>query len=232
MLAVGQRPAAMPRSTMPAKSMRQPEQGGRARDPLGAHRPAGALCASDPATAVAGRPRRRPRLPRGTRFCARVGDPREVHAVGDQRDGERGRGAPDEQRAQVAPVVMAWPLLRCGSRAVGDRGCLGSDAGERLRRAPGRARAGAPTSSPRASPAAVTTVRPACLAGARRRSRSQRRRRGANSEVASPANASSANTSTNGSGGVVAAGRARRSGAGRRTSACPSRRAGRRSRRA
>ena len=199
MLAVGQRPAAMPRSTMPANSSASPSRRGRPGDPLGAHRPAGCALRLGPGDRGGGT--RRCADERGllrTRFCARSAMRARSTRERDERDGERGRGAPDEQRAQVTGVHgVASPESGRGERPVVCQRC------GRASSASTRSSSGCrPTSSPRASPAAVTTVRPAS-SPAPGASRSQTRRRGANSEVASPANASSANTSTNGERGVV-----------------------------
>ena len=104
MFAVGQRPAATPRSTMPASSSAIPTHVRRARDALGARRTGSARAGrSDPAAAETGAARADERGLPLTR-CDALGDAREVHGVRDERDGERGRGGPDQQGAQVTGV--------------------------------------------------------------------------------------------------------------------------------
>ena len=200
MLAVGQRPAAMPRGTMPANSSASPRRCVERAMPSARTDRLGAP--SSPSR------RRRWRVAAPTDGHGRrdallrlVGDARHVDGVGDQRDGEGRRGGPDEQGAQVTGVHGV--LLRRPRGATGGLSVRASVAARIL-----SSSGWSPTSSPRASPAAVTTVRPSSGAA-----RTQMRRRGANSEVARPRNASTANTSTN-----VRAGSWRRSSATNRGS--------------
>ena len=126
MLAVGQRPAAIPRSTIPANSKTRPSRVVERAIPSALAERPGALWASDPATAVAGRWGADPTSDGlGGALLGPVGEPREVHAVRDERDGERGRGTPDEQGAQVTGVHGV------PSPEVGSRGATGGLSAER-----------------------------------------------------------------------------------------------------